>query len=166
MEADKKDKFEKAKAYKERFVRWQQLSISQLSFSNNLLLGLNLGFLAFFTSEAGLKLNPICVAALLQIICLLGTGASFVTGIILVLNRLNDFHSTSQLIRKKQQKYEADYSLGTNNSSFEEDVKTLKSKTDKYGKRTWTLFRWQIWTFAAGTCSGIIYLLVINITCG
>jgi hypothetical protein len=52
---DEQEKRDKHKSYNDRFVRWQQLTIGQLSFTNNLFLGLNLGFIGFFVTQSGLR---------------------------------------------------------------------------------------------------------------
>lgn len=155
---------ERIALYNERFVRWQQLSIAQLSFSNNLILVLDLGFMGFLISQSGLTFSSNCWILFIQIISFIGLGSSFLVGIIVVLNRLKDFHETSQLIRKRSQLFRSHnkkvekINLDANN----QQLLNLKNYTDKLGKRTWSLFKLQLWTFACGTLLGVIYLIIVN----
>jgi hypothetical protein len=68
---------ENLKNLKERHVRWQQLSIKQLSFANNLILTLTIGFLGFFATKDGLLLSYNRWIFLCQIVTLAITVLSF-----------------------------------------------------------------------------------------
>lgn len=165
---NEQEKREKHKSYNERFVRWQQLTIGQLSFTNNLFLGLDLGFLGFLVTQSGLVFSNSCWIFMIQIMILLGLGGSFVTGVYLVINRLKDFRKTTQLVKNRKIKFEIDHKIKFSNDikSLKSKIKNLKNETDKLGKITWILLKWQIWTFMIATILGIIYLLITKNTEG
>ena len=165
---DKQEKREKHKSYTERFTKWQQLTISQLSFTNNLFLGLNLGFLGFYVTQSGLTFSCLWILFTIQIFTLLGLGISFVTGTKMVLNRLKNFRTTTQLVKVRKQKFEHKHRLKVHSDieSNNSAILNLKTSTDKLGNTTWILLKWQIWTFFIGTLFGIIYLIIDKNTCG
>jgi hypothetical protein len=157
----------KQKAYNERFVRWQQLEIRQMSFTNNLILGFNLGFLGFFVTQSGLKFGSICsILTITQVLTLIGLGISFVIGIILVVNRLKDFRATTHLIKLKKKRFKAKLNShpSTSIKSINDSIQKLKIETEKLGKFTWALLDLQIWSFLVGTIFGIIYLISLQNT--
>ena len=88
----------------ERFARWQQLTIKQLSFTNNLFIGFTLGLLSFLLSQTSLIISPLCWEIIFYLSSLIVLCISLIIGIILVINRLIDFRETTQLIyyRKHQ----------------------------------------------------------------
>lgn len=165
---DEQEKREKHKFYNERFVRWQQLTIGQLSLTNNLFLGLNLGFLGFLATQSGLTFSSTCWIFMIQVLTLLSLGVSFVTGVYIVLNRLNDFRKTTQLVKNRKDNFEIDKKLKSSDriKSIEFNIANLKTETDKLGETTWSLLKLQIWAFTIGTIFGIIYLLIIKNACG
>lgn len=159
---DEQEKRESHKNYKERFVRWQQLTIKQLSYTNNLFLGLNLAFLGFLITQTGLIISGNCLLFITQIISFLTLGASFFTGIITVLSRLSDFRATHQLIKNEKLRFEHNKKLkeNLNISNIESEICKYKCIADKMGLRTWIYLRWQIWTFVVGVFIGIILLFL------
>lgn len=139
------------KAYNERVARWQQLTIAQLSFTNNLFLGLNLGFLGFFITQNKLSADCACWIFVIKVLAILGLGVSFFTGVYLVVNRLRDFRSTTALVRRREKKFKIKQGLESGNLvSIESEISTLKKKTTQLGIKTWILLNWQIWSFAIG----------------
>ena len=160
----KEEKREEYKSYNERFVRWQQTTIGQMSFTNNLFLGLNLGFLGFYTTQSGLSFNCNCILFTLNLLTLLGLIISFITGILLVINRLIDFRNTTQLVKYRKKKFEIDHNLNQykDDEFIEASIIKLKITTERLGNRTWILLNWQILTFAIGTIFGVIILITKN----
>ncbi|MEN6453338.1 MAG: hypothetical protein ABFD10_03700 [Prolixibacteraceae bacterium] len=155
-------KIDEHKIRMERVVRWDSYRINQFSYTNNLLIGLNLAFLGFFITQSGFKINCNCFLITLQLLTVLLLLSSFLAGILTVVNRLQDFRKTSELTKKKKMKFEHD-----NNIKSYSDIKTIKSevntlhvKTRKLGKLTWILLKCQVWTFFIGTTFGIIYLII------
>jgi len=153
---------EKHEKYKERFVRWQQLTIQQLSYTNNLFIGLNLAFLGFLLSQTGLRISSNCLLFTIETICILAIGASFLTGILTVLYRLYDFRATHQLVKNRKLRFECQNNIGEKCQCYniESKITNFKSKADMYGKKTWIFLQWQIWTFAIGVPLGIIVILL------
>lgn len=161
---DEQEKRDKHKSYNDRFVRWQQLTIGQFSFTNNLFLGLNLGFIGFFVTQSGPSFSGVCWIFTIQILTLLGLGISFFTGIFLVINRLKDFRKTTQLIKNRKHKFEIEHNLRKSETLelIKSTISNLKNETDKLGKITWNLLNWQVWTFLIGTVLGVVYIVINN----
>lgn len=152
----------KLNSYKERFVRWQQLTISHLSYTNNLFIGLNLGFTGFFVSKFNFTFECDLLLFSILTIALICLGTSFVSGNFVVLSRLKDFRKTTQLINRQKQKYkiENNNNQATNYDSINSDILSLKKETNSLGKKTWMLLHLQIWSFMIGTILGIIYIII------
>jgi len=160
---DDQEKRDRHKSYADRFVRWQQLTIGQLSFTNNLFLGYNLGFLGFLLTQSGLTFSCNCWIFTVQVLTLLGLATSFLTGVILVVNRLKDFRNTTQLVKNRKKKFEIEHLAAAGDiNTIESTIANLKTETDKLGKTTWTLLKWQIWTFMIGTVFGLLSILLKN----
>lgn len=161
---NEQEKREKHKEYKERIVRWDQLRISQLSFTNNLFLTLDITFLGFFVSQTLMKFSNECWICSLQIISLLSLLTSFIIGTMTVVNRLYDFRCTARLVRNKKLRFEFDHNLTKHSDieSINENIIWDKKLTDKLGQITWKLLKWQIWTFVIGTSIGILYLIIFK----
>ncbi len=140
----------------ERFARWQSITIQQLTYSVNLILGFAVATLGFQTA---LLINEKFVPVLYQK-CAFGMSmlllvASISLGIFCVINRLRDFRATKEVARM-----EMDGESG-------EKIQTHRDLYAKLGKRTWEIFWWQIGTFSAsillllfGISSLIIHKLV------
>ena len=129
-------------AAKESFVRWQAITISQLSYSINLILTFTIAALGF---GASLLLKeqfqpdswPLNLLRL-SLALLLAAGG---LGIGCTINRLRDFRATTKITRlRTKEGHEADAEL-TN----------LRELTSRLGSRTWQIFWWQIGMFSAGT---------------
>ncbi|MCT4648495.1 MAG: hypothetical protein N4A74_26140 [Carboxylicivirga sp.] len=147
---------------RERVVRWDSRRINQFSYSNNLLIGLNLAFLGFFITQSGFKINYIGYLVIMQLCTVILLITSFVTGLLTVFNRLKDFRKTAQLTKKRKKKFEHDNNiiLHSGINTINSDIENLKSETGKLGTRTWLLLNWQVWSFLIGTIIGIIYLMI------
>lgn len=158
------EKKEKLKSLNDRFVRWQQLLISQLSFTNNLILGFSLGFLSFIVSKQDGFWYCKCWHFLLFIFSIVSLLISFITGIMTVINRLNDFRCTKTLLKNRKIKFEDEHNIKKYNDieSISLNILTDKLLSDKLGKRTWSLLQWQIWSFAIGASLGIFYLVLVK----
>ena len=159
---NEQEKREEHKSLKNRFIRWQQLTIDQLSFTNNLFIGINLGFLSFFVSQTGILFCGHYWLFTLQIFSLLSLMISFIAGIMTVLNRLRDFRLTQTLVKNKKFKFENDHNIVKHSDieSINLIIVLDKLLSDELGQRTWSLLKWQIWTFVIGTSIGIVYLVI------
>lgn len=138
------------------------MSIDQLSFTNNLFLGITLGFLGFFVSQPSILFCGHYWLFTLQIFSLLSLMISFITGIMTVLNRLRDFRHTKTLVKNKKFKFENDHGIAKHSNIESINVMIVLDKllSDELGNRTWSLLKWQIWTFGIGTSIGILYLII------
>ena len=132
----------------EKFVRWQGIAITQLSYAINLILTFSVAAIGFGVS---LLLNENFKPAswqscsfFLSLFLLLASGAF---GIWCTINRLRDFRATKQITNLKRKE------------GNETELANLRSLTKRLGEKTWGIFWWQIGTFSAG-----IMLLVLSIT--
>ncbi len=129
------------------YTRWQNIRITQLGFANNLIIGLSVGSLGYLmnfinNTNSFNTFQKILIwidCPLLLISCLVG--------LLLIINRLEDFKITAQIVRKRE---------------FEENmnIEILRSLTKELGEKTWNLFIWQVSTFFAGFVSLIIIISV------
>jgi len=160
-----KERLEKVRQkYRERFIRWQQLSISQLSYSNNLIMSLTLGMLAFSATKLDFKIPKeecFCLLISWSYFLLL---ASLLTGIILTINRLNDFRKTKELINSKKKRFETKNKIkeSCDLETIDSAIESLDNLTNELGKSTWVLFHIQLWTFFLGSLSSIIMIIIKN----
>ena len=133
------------------FVRWQQITIGQLGYALNLVLGLCTASLGFaislltgkdfaFTSSWGEGCYLIAVLTFLVSIGL---------GIWCTINRLLDFRTTSRIARLKQK------------NGSEEELVSLRTKATFHGSITWKLFWWHLATFAFAVISFVASILLI-----
>lgn len=130
------------------FIRWQSITIAQLTYAVNLVLGFAVAALGFQVSILlNEKFIPIswhkCAFSLSLLLLLASVGL----GIFCVINRLRDFRATTKVARMRE------------DEKTEEEIQPHRSLYKKLGERTWVLFWWQIGTFGAGVC-----LLVLGIT--
>lgn len=121
------------------FVRWQSITIAQLTYSVNLILALAVSALGF---QVTLLLNDEFVPVGWQK-CAFGASmlallSSIGLGIWCVVNRLRDFRATTKAARLREAGRAAD------------DIQPYRDLADKLGKGTWGLFWWQIGTFGVG----------------
>lgn len=129
------------------FIRWQSITIAQLTYAVNLVLGFSVAALAFqVTTLLNEKFNPVswqkCAFSLSLLTLLVSAGL----GIWCVINRLRDFRATTKVARMREQE------------KSETEMEPHRVLYRKLGKKTWWLFWWQIGTFGVG-----ILLLVFGI---
>jgi len=119
--------------YKERFIRWQQLTISQLSYTNNLILVLNIAFTGLLIDQTDLIFNENNIMCIIQSCSLFTLVLSFIFGIVTTLNRLNDFRTTEQLVRYRKLKFENNILMYQNEDLSKINAKIIlnQSKTKK-----------------------------------
>ncbi|WKZ46265.1 MAG: hypothetical protein QY306_10650 [Anaerolineales bacterium] len=94
--------------YKERNTRWTDRTLSQMSFYNNLLLTLGIGFLSFAYQDSKLlnlelSLKDIDRSLIAYVFSIISVGFSILTGLMASISRLYDFSITRQinLIRQR-----------------------------------------------------------------
>lgn len=133
----------------DRFVRWQKVTIDQLSYSTNLILTLAVATLAYaleFSKNNDFitaKPSQRCLGVLL-LIGLLMLVLSVLLGLICTWNRLRDFRGTAQKAKDSP------------------DAPS-KQELDQMGERTWCLFRGQAWTFFLGVICVVIVIAVVRV---
>lgn len=118
------------------FARWQNITIMQLGYVVNLLLGMTLAALGFGASLL-LKELVFCWWKGCVFTSMIFLFASLVCGILCVINRLRDFRLTKDIARKKAKEESA-------------DLDQMRKRADMLGKRTWHLFWFQIGAFSLG----------------
>lgn len=132
---------------KDSFIRWQSITIAQLTYAVNLFLGFAVAALAFQISVLlNEKFNPISWRKGAFSVSLVTLSASVGIGIWCVINRLLDFRTTARVAKMREE-----------GKSYE-DIESYRVIYKKLGKRTWVLLWWQISTFGVG-----VLLLVLGI---
>jgi len=131
----------------EKFIRWQSIAITQLSYSINLILTFSVAAIGFAVS---LLLNESFKPSdcqehsfILSLIILLLSGAF---GIWCTINRLRDFRATARIANLKRKE------------GNEAELTELRILTKRLGEKTWGIFWWQIGSFSAG-----IIILVLSV---
>lgn len=99
------------KEYHERNTRWTDKSIRQLSFFNNLILSLGVGFISFAykniaANSLAFTLSSIDWPITLSVLSFVSIGLSIFFGLLVGLNRLWDFRITGQINQIRQRMYE------------------------------------------------------------
>ncbi len=124
------------------FIRWQAITIKQMSYSINLIIASSVGSLGYALSL--LPNRDFELIGLSKCFFDFGMGGlilSIVVGVATSLNRLKDFRITAKLARGKETIPERD---------------RLRDLTDELGDTTWCLFRWQLGLFIFG----FVFLLI------
>ena len=104
-------KHELKNEYYERNIRWSQIAINQLSFFNNLLLSLSVGFLAFafkpeFLNNFTPSLNDINWSKSFLMASIIFIVIAIILGLITSIFRLKDFRITRAINQIRQRTYE------------------------------------------------------------
>lgn len=123
----------------ESFVRWQAITIGQLTYAINVILGFSVAALGFqVTLLLNEKFIPVSWQKCGFTMAIVFTLVSIVIGIFIVINRLLDFRETMHIARKRN---------AESNSKF---IENLRRSNRNRGRVTWRLFWWQIGTFTIG----------------
>jgi hypothetical protein len=162
---DRENKLERVQEYRNRFIRWQQLTYTQLSNTNNLLLTLTLGMLAFSVSKTGLKLPTNGTILFITISGYILLLTSIIMGLLLTINRLADFRETKDLVKYKLQRFETKNKIKEHGDigKINATINKLTTTTEKRGKHTWCLLLWQLWTFLLGSILSLTTIIIQNI---
>jgi len=133
---------------KESFIRWQAITLAQMTYAVNLILGFAVAVLGF---QVTMLLNKDSFLSHCQKWVLsegiLSIGVSTILGIIVVINRLRDFRATMNAARLRE------------DGSNPEALQTLRAHYRKLGAMTWRLFWCQIGFFAVGIVITVIVAL-------
>lgn len=122
----------------ESFVRWQDRLIGQLGFVNNLIIGIDAAFLAYFfqLDFQGIGLgSPLRKGIMISLVTIL--FISLLIGLLLAWNRLGSFRYTARIARKRE-------------TGNREGIDELRQITEKKDDKTWDLLKLQIASFSLG----------------
>ena len=121
------------------FVRWQSITIGQLTIAINVFLGFAGAALAFGANLLVKESLPfsgwprwLLLGSMAVLLLSLGLGGWC------AVNRLRDFRATTRVARKRE--------AGAPDS----EIKPLRDLYLRLGKRSWAIFWWQLDTFFAG----------------
>jgi hypothetical protein len=132
------------------FVRWQAITIGQLTIAINVILGFAGATLAFganlLIKEPSHLTGWVASLYLASLAVLL---VSMGVGVWCVINRLRDFRATMRAARKRE--------TGASDAAIE----PLRKLYLRLGTKTWTLFWWQIGTFLVGVALMVVSLGVL-----
>ena len=129
----------------ESFVRWQGITISQLGYAVNLILGLAVAALGFvITLLLNKEFIPVSWMKCTFSVALLSLLASIGIGIWCVVNRLRDFRATKEVARKREK------------GATDSELQPLRVLSGMLGSKTWWLFWWQIGMFGAGIALTVV----------
>ena len=120
-------------------MRWQSLTIAQLTYSVNLILGLAFAAFGFqVTLLLNEEFHPVgwqkCAFGASMLTLLLSAGL----GIWCVINRLRDFRATTRAARLREE------------GKPDHEIQPYRDLYKKLSERTWALFWWQIGTLGVG----------------
>lgn len=133
---------------KDSFVRWQAITVTQLTYTVNLLIGLAVAAVGFqVTLLLSRKLHLVTSQKVFLVLSLLAWLASIGLGIWCVINRLRDFRATTKAAGLRED----------GDMAGRQPYVTLYKRL---GERTWSIFWFQIGTFSGGVLLlGILGLL-------
>ncbi len=128
-------------------IRWQQITIDQLTYASNLNLTFIVASIAF---EVSSNLHePLtfsnCIFKVSFVLSLILFCISFVISMLLIVNRLRDFRDTASIARLREESKNTDQSL---------PARRFENK--KIGQHTWHLFYAQLITFGIGMTLAVI----------
>jgi hypothetical protein len=138
---------EPKKKNRESSIRWQGRTIEQFGYSLNLILGLSVAGIGY---ESTLFLNKElersgwqnCLLAISLIALVLSTAVALWC----VVSRLRNFRATAETARRRE------------DGVSPVELKPLRKISNDLGEFTWTLFWWQIWSFAVGVLLLVVVL--------
>lgn len=138
-------------------IRWQTITVNQLTYVSNLILTFIVASIAFEVNLAISK--PVvfssCLTKMSFIASLIMFAISFIVSIFLIFNRLKDFRDTTDIARLREDTENKDSSL-----------QARRAENRKLGVKTWRLFNTQMITFSIGMILAVISfidLMTMNI---
>jgi len=130
----------------ERFIRRQWRTIVQMWFAINILMILGVGILWYLSNLIiNNNFNPICWGKIFFLLSAISILISVLLGIIITLNRLEDFRKTTKIANPKIN---------------EEEKKYLRIKTKLLWWRTRKIFKRQMRTLFLGIVAIIVSLII------
>ena len=143
---------------RESFVRWQEITITQLGYAVNLILSFaaaSLGFLLTLLKDN--DFTPRHLEKGFFDLSLVLLGLSIVSGILCVINRLRDFRETKSIARDRARWKKK----GISGVQIDELLKPRRDDVNKLGKWTWRMFWIQLASFSLGLLGIILVFLSI-----
>ncbi|MEX0792426.1 MAG: hypothetical protein WD045_04785 [Pirellulaceae bacterium] len=139
------------KDVRDSFIRWQGRTIEQFGYAINLILSLSIAAIGFELSlvldqefhNRGWQDWQYFSFGISLIVLLLSTGS----GLLGVVNRLQDFRATTKFVRLREE-----------NGKTDDERKRLRDSNQRRGEFTWCLFWFQILAFGLG-----VLLLVVTV---
>ena len=130
------------------FIRWQSITIGQLTYAINLILVFSVTTLGFqVTLLLNEKFMPFSWQKCVFFLSLILLLVSVTLGILVVINRLRDFRATTKAARKREER------------ACEEEIEPYRVLYRKLGEKTWCLFWWQVGTFSFGALCTVLSVL-------
>jgi hypothetical protein len=127
---------------RQAFNRWRDHTIKQITAASAVLFGLSsagLGYVLALLNDHGKQLD---VAHSVSFgIFAAAFAISFVAGIFLVINRLDDFRKTAKIVKDRDENDEA---RATNRPIPHPDLDDQREETGLLGRSTWVLFYTQL----------------------
>lgn len=127
------------KKNRESSIRWQGRTIEQFGYALNLVLGLAVAGIGY---ETTVILNKVMERAgwqnCLLTISFLALVLSVGVALWCIVTRLRNFRLTAEIARKRE------------DGEANVNLQPLRTKSNDFDEFTWTLFWWQIWSFALG----------------
>ncbi|MGF1608240.1 MAG: hypothetical protein ACFCUQ_02510 [Kiloniellales bacterium] len=136
------------------FIRWQSITIEQLTYSVNLILGLSVAALGF---QIHLLLDSTFQPASWQksffLLSMFSLLLSIALGLWCIFNRLVDFRTTAKAARLRER------------DESDSELAELRGRYKRLGQATWRLFCGQVATFGIGILLVVIAVLPSLLPC-
>lgn len=134
----------------ERFVRWQTILREQLTFLNNLLIGISVAVLSGLVSLLqDTAFKPEHFGKFFFSLGFVLLFISSLIGLVVALLRLHDYRLTVYKIKSQLE------------SAHPSELQTMKELMKDLGTKTWSFLDWQVYTFIAAIFSLLISVLII-----
>lgn len=130
------------------FIRWQNISLKQLSYSNNLFIGLAIALISYIFNIISNVIELTNCQKIFFWLSLISLIVSTSAGICLSIKRLKNFKITAQIARNKEKK----------------DIKNLENLrkiSKRLGELTWYYFYLQVGAFIVGFILTTIFIILI-----
>ena len=133
------------KKNRESSIRWQGRTIEQFGYALNLILGLAIAGIGYeitliLNKEIERAIWQNCLLSISLLVFVLSAGVALWC----VVTRLRNFRATAKTARQRE------------DGASDIELQPLRAKTKSLDELTWTLFWWQISSFAIG-----VFLLVV-----
>jgi cytosine/uracil/thiamine/allantoin permease len=135
----------------ESFIRWRDTTRTHLGHTNNLVIGLSVGLLAYCGTLLGQSdFKPIGISRSLFLWTMGVLLSCAILGIACTVNRLLDFRLTAETVKKRDRE-----------NATDADLQPLRAKTRRYGFATWAFLWLQLASFAGGVILFVVAFISI-----